>query len=667
MNDLVSTPPEPLLLWRLIDRAFAGVVAVAIGFAVAGVPLAIAGWFRPLAVTGAISAVALVVLFTRGRRPFIEPTPNAPLIALVIAIGVITAWNVVYSSEHFATDRDPAIYATTALAVADEGDLLPTGSEGPFIGVSDLHATGPGFLSSPNVEELHPQFAHLTTILHATAVWIGGLVLLTKLNALITAAALLAFFALARMWMSPWIAVAATTALGLTLPELHVARDAFSEPIAQLLMIAGTAELTAAWRTRRIEHAIAGGLLLGALTTARVDGLVLLGPMLALAAAAAVAGRRGAEAPWRSIVGGVVAAAVTTTIGVLQLRVRSPLYFIGVWSEVRLALVLAAIVAIGSAVIVGAWPAIERIAGRLLRHQRKIGAAAALAVVAALQALWFIRPNFEEHSEPGFNSTAVLQAAEGVAVDGTRNYAEATMVWLEWYVGPITLALAIIGAGLATWKLIAHGRVDWLAPLLLLGTTTAAYLWRPSITPDQIWAMRRFVPQSFPLVMLLAFTAIDHLRAKVRHGPVLAGLLAMAAIGPILAVALPLRAMKTDRLTVDEIERVCDAVGPDAALVVVNQQNSGLVFTNPLRFACDVPAVFTREPEEIDWSTLAAEWAAEGRELRVLIHPDLETPAGEVQATVVLRHFLLERTIERRPENFDDSTRTLEVRVVPTD
>ena len=34
------------------------------------------------------------------------------------------------------------------------------------------------------------------------------------------------------------------------------------------------------------------------------------------------------------------------------------------------------------------------------------------------------------------------------------------------------------------------------------------YLWRPTITPDQVWAARRFLPAVFPAVILLAFALI---------------------------------------------------------------------------------------------------------------------------------------------------------------
>ena len=47
-----------------------------------------------------------------------------------------------------------------------------------------------------------------------------------------------------------------------------------------------------------------------------------------------------------------------------------------------------------------------------------------------------------------------------------------------------------------------------LLPLAVLGAGTALYLFRPSIAPDQIWAMRRFVPAGLPLLCLLAAVAL---------------------------------------------------------------------------------------------------------------------------------------------------------------
>lgn len=653
---------SPTRLWWLVDRGLGLALSALSGMVLVGVPLAVVGWYRPLPVAVGVASVTVISMLTRGRRPFIASTRNAPLVALLVLVTVTGAWNVRHSSEHFATNRDPGVYAAASLGVADEGDLLLTGEQGPFLAVPELAAHGSGFYQSPDEGEIYTQFAHLTTILHASAEWIGGLTALTRLNALIGVVGLIAFFAFARDRLSEWSAVAATAALGLCLPQIHVTRDAFSEPVSQLLMVAGTLEIIRAWRTQRVEHAVAGGVLLGGLITARVDGFLLLGPLVMLAGMALVARRTGRLPSVRPVVGAILGAGVPAIIGFVQLDQRSPVYLHDVWAETRQAMLIALAAAIAIGVGVALWPRLSPLWQRALTHREQVGVAATMATVAALQFLWFVRPHFESRSEPGYPLVAGLQGVEGVPVDAARTYAESSMVWLSWYLGPVTLALAIAGAGIITWRVVVDGRTDWVPVMLLLGTTTAAYLWRPSIVPDQIWAMRRFVPQTFPLVVLLAFVAVDAVRARDRWGPRISGLLALGVLLPIVATTLPLRATKTDYFTNDDIRSACEAIGDDAAVVIIDRGNLGRILSNPIRFGCDVPVAYVAADATIDWPDLAAAWREEDRQLLVVVSAGMELPPGELIDTTMVHEQRLERTIERRPETFVASSVVLEIR-----
>ncbi len=96
------------------------------------------------------------------------------------------------------------------------------------------------------------------------------------------------------------------------------------------------------------------------------------------------------------------------------------------------------------------------------------------------------------------------QAAQGLAVDPTRQYSEESLRWISWYVGPLALALAIVGAGvLVHWALVRRQPAETVL-LLFLAFAGAIYLWDPSITPEQMWAMRRFVPLVLPACFVLA-------------------------------------------------------------------------------------------------------------------------------------------------------------------
>ena len=45
------------------------------------------------------------------------------------------------------------------------------------------------------------------------------------------------------------------------------------------------------------------------------------------------------------------------------------------------------------------------------------------------------------------------------------------------------------------------------------------YLWRPSITPDHIWVMRRFVPLVLPAFLAMAGLAVAWLVDAAGAGP----------------------------------------------------------------------------------------------------------------------------------------------------
>src|SRR3546814_13039815 len=68
--------------------------------------------------------------------------------------------------------------------------------------------------------------------------------------------------------------------------------------------------------------------------------------------------------------------------------------------------------------------------------------------------------------------------------------------WLAWYVAPFGLAVGLAGL---LWLLVRLGwarrpEVAVIAGLASIFVTLLLYIWSPSVTPDQPWAMRRFAP-----------------------------------------------------------------------------------------------------------------------------------------------------------------------------
>jgi hypothetical protein len=146
---------------------------------------------------------------------------------------------------------------------------------------------------------------------------------------------------------------------------------------------------------------------------------------------------------------------------------------------------------------------LERLRGQAARGQRLLVACSAAVVLWAVFA-YGARPSLET----GFNAHALRE--------------------LGWYVTPPVILLFCVG-----FVLSARGPVwrAWLPALFTAGMTFFIYTWKPSITPDHIWASRRWVPALIPLMTLLAALALawlhEHRRTWRRVPLFLAAPLAM--------------------------------------------------------------------------------------------------------------------------------------------
>ena len=123
-------------------------------------------------------------------------------------------------------------------------------------------------------------------------------------------------------------------------------------------------------------------------------------------------------------------------------------------------------------------------------------------------AAWFVRPHLDHARLKANPVVALHQAAANIAVDPTRADWERSMVWIAWYLGPLTVAAAILAAALLTRALLRRSSLDALAGIAPLGPAGAMYLWRASAFPDHVWVDRRFLDSALPLFTILAFGLI---------------------------------------------------------------------------------------------------------------------------------------------------------------
>ena len=182
-------------------------------------------------------------------------------------------------------------------------------------------------------------------------------------------------------------------------------------------------------------------------------------------------------------------------------------------------------------------------------------------------------------ADPGARVVAGLQARQGLTVDGGRTYAEHTLTWMSWWVGPIALGLALVATAVLAHR-AASSWVDgrqlpgWSGPAIIAIGSTLLTLYRPGITPDHPWADRRLVIALPTVVVLTVACAAVVSRWSTRRLPYAVNVAVSVGIAAALLVptALATRPHADERVELGEwkaVDTVCAALRPgDVALMV---------------------------------------------------------------------------------------------------
>jgi hypothetical protein len=566
-------------------------VAVA-GFAVGPMLLLLAGHFLPwLAI--AVGLVGAAGALAACRLPS-EPVSRAALLWTLAAVALALVWlvtNYLVSAQNLYAQRDPATYGLTARWLMDHPSLvIPTHPEvfGSLPGTDDTSA---GFLDQfPG--QVYAQGNHLLPVLLALAGTVFGAGIVLWGNVVVTALALLAFFGTARRIVGAPLALVAMAALAVSMPILNVGRDTYSEPLALLLLIGGLGLVQRAIDSgRTIDFALAG-FVSGGSALARIDSYASLLALIVVAlvlAAAAAPSERGAAVRRSAalLVGGLPMAA----LGWLDLTRLAGGYYHNQRVQIfPLMLTAAALLVLGAVAVGAVWRYdVARRLGAARHRVANLGCVLVLLGFAGLlsRPLWL-----KTRASTDIELIRVLQQAAGDAIDGTRLYAEQTVDWQAMYLGWVTVGLAVIGYLLLLRALVIRGEWGLLAVLTTGLSVSALYLWTPQITPDQIWAMRRFVPVVMPVMLIAAMYTLRRARARLRGG----GGRVLVAVGAVVVVAVPatvsypVRGLREQAPQRAQVAAICRAVGDRGAVLAIDD---GLRYgySQTIRSWCGVPAV----------------------------------------------------------------------------
>ncbi len=593
----VADDRPPAWLVRPLLAAL-GLLAAA---SVVGIVAAMLEVFRPaVVVPGSIVLGTPLAWMSARALPTWRSRRSTHLAAALVlaAVAALTLHNADHHAQHLLTDRDPGIYLTTAKHLADEGDLLVPGPTGPFVDAPGASPNGAGFSNRRDDGTLEPQFPHLTAVLLGMAGWLSesGLFLLTPV---IAGGALLCLYGWASGLVGPRWAVLAVLVTGTSMPFMVFARDTYSEPIAMTLVFGGLLLLHVAHRSGRWPVWLLSGLVLGATSMARVDGYLYLAPVvlaLALVARLASRGRRIAAIHVACCGAGLL---VTSALGWWDTTSFTGSYYDELGRRLPAMLGAAA-----AAAILGwlAAPLLWRRDGHELRasallRRGLVGVAVLLAGFFAYG--YWIRPDADglpAVAQEGMNVLALLPQAGPLS-----------MHWLEWYLGPVGLASGLAGL---TWLLMGIGRRARPEPARIAGmaaivVTLVLYLWTPSVTPDQPWAMRRFAPVALPGLAVGAAATCHALwalrdrigaassrpRATLRHaGPAAALAVALATLGATIAITWPVRSARAQVPMRERMADVCERLDDDDAVLVPIDGILSLMMSVPVGVWCEVPS-----------------------------------------------------------------------------
>ncbi|MEV0148167.1 MULTISPECIES: hypothetical protein [unclassified Nonomuraea] len=598
---------------------------VVAGWLLAGLPLLLAGVYRPLpALALGLPVIALLCLAAlrspAGDGPGLKDGLGAGRWQVAGVAGTALAsgvFNAVLHSEQLVVRRDPATYAQYAVWLAGRGSLPIPPQLAAFGGPDPaLVFESMGFYEVNGA--VVPQFMPGPPLLFAAGQWAGGL-LVTP--AVLGALAVLTVAGVAARLVGARWAASAALAFAVCQPVLYASRTTLSEIPSLILLLGGLALLHDTLSRavaapgapgRRWAEAAVAGLVFGLAVLVRVDGLRDVLPVLAFAGLLVAMRRSGRP---EGVAGPPLLAGVAVGAGLglyAAYELARPYLAYLSRSVQPLLLICAAVLALtvlGTAV--APWVARLPRPQRLARWLPMAGAALTVLVMAGLAA----RPLFQTVRRvpvtPEDRLTARFieetQRSNGLPLDGEHLYFEQSLHWVVWYLGVPAVLLATLAAAVLVRRLLRDGRpFPWLLPLAVIGWTTVTTLLRPEITPDHPWASRRLVPVVIPGLILLAFWGVRWVRDRPRwrrygaRGPrwVTAAGVALLLVPPVVT-SIGTAFSPVERGERAAVAAMCARFPANASVLVV-ERVTGDRLMQVVRGSCGLPVAEVRRTDGKD-------------------------------------------------------------------
>jgi hypothetical protein len=643
--------------WFIVPLAGSLAFVATAGFA--GICLLIAHKYQPLSVwiVATTAALATAVVVAKSLNPA-RRAAHAPAIASLFVALTFLAITGVMHSEHLLVDNDPSVYLNSGRSLAATQSLAPRVRSGPFVNHKYV-------VSSPGFDEvsgkLQPSFLPMLSVLLALGWTAGGYSGFFLVAPLLGALGLLVCYALSTRVVGPRWALLIPLLLAINPLQSWFARDDYSELVVQMVALGGLWLYLEARVSTSPGLAATAGALIASCLLARIDTLAVVAAVVGFAAVDYTRcddAERPASMKRFVATFGLVLLGMTIFCGRLSYTTSRSYVDAQAGSTRLLILALLAAVVIGAVFIIshGFRPGLGR---RFARARLPFALACAFVGAASVWA-YALRPVHER--------TASLRA------ESTWS-----MRWLVAWFGITFVAGAVCGI-LVLFRRALRADVAATALVVLVVPLAVIYLWAPRVSPDQPWAMRRFLPVVIPgfviaVVALLQSLTIVARRTRERRfrmpALVMVFGLVVATFAPSVLAAAPLVEARAQHGALAAVKTLCRTLPGDAAVAMYRASEIEGEMMQTIRGFCEVPTA--RAEIGSNLVSLARSWRDAGRSLFVVTTSPREIERETSGIARVILHLKIDDryapqlTYRVRPRHFDPHPRQLWLmRVGPT-
>jgi len=602
----------------------------------------------------AFDLAAFLVTFASWRRR--SPAPRSLCCRFewkdlwLLPLVVFAFWMMNRPAEYVATNRDPGEYVNIAVKLADSPSLRirdpqfqnfnAKEKEALFLREPLEHAPFPevlpGFyLADPQKGELLPQFFHLYPLWLAVCfkLWrFGGIFLF---NVLLGSFSVILVVGLTeQLFTFRIVGWAAGLLLASNAGQVWMSRSPFSEILAQVLLLGGLTLLALAVRAKDKWLMVLAGSVLGLSLFVRIDSVLILAG-LGMLYFCAVAHRHWFFLP---LIG-------FAAWSVLHVWLFSFPYYFHAFRTAQNASPSGAITALlaGGIILFGivayrrrrlssaGTAAVTSAEGRFPATRRWFPAVAMVLFGLIVFYGAFVRPHLESARQivpmpMPYSGTVPL-------------YNEINWPRLSWYLTPIGLGLACLGAMLVIPRVVA-GDSPVLWPFMaVFGLFASFYLYKSQAFPDNYWVIRRYIEIVIPGCLILACLALQRLSQRsfhvlpARSGLILSVLIYLMVWGGEIRSFSGLLKERELSGTLRQLE-ILAGLNRDADVLLLEQGVFQEFFSAPLKFIFQ-KTVYPLAHLELDGVALASlveHWHQQGRRIHLLSSEEhTEVRGGRLQ------------------------------------